>query len=443
MNMKNPLAGISRRKLLERTLFGTSLLGLRSLASGIPVSVLANPHSAPRDAAEAADAPAANPQYVILNSLGSGDPVNANVPGMFSDPNISHSPDPAMAPAPMTLSGQTHTAATPWTQLPQWVLDRTCFFHHGTYTVVHSDINKVLTLEAAVLHQEMLVSMLAANLAPTLGTVQNEPLTLAPSITYKGRPQPILPATALASLLTAPSGMLGQLQALRDADLHRLNDLYRTEGNAAQRAFIDKYATSQAQARNISGSLLSQLSAIKNNSAASQLTAAVTLIQMKVAPVIAVSIPFGGDNHTDVMFANETAQTVSGVANLGMLQSMLQAAGIEDSVSYMSLNVFGRTLTRTDGRDHNSNHHAMVIIGKPFKGSVVGGVETSGPNYLRAMSLNSTTGAGVASGAGDVPFAQTLAAAGKTVATGAGVSPAVINANITGGKPILGALAGT
>ena len=33
----------------------------------------------------------------------------------------------------------------------------------------------------------------------------------------------------------------------------------------------------------------------------------------------------------------------------------------------MSLNVFGRTLTRTAGRDHNQNHHCMVIVGKPFQ----------------------------------------------------------------------------
>jgi len=440
-NPRDPRTELSRRKLLERTLFGTGLLGLRSLASGIPVSILKNPHSAPRDLDAAADCPSANPQYVILNSLGSGDPVNANVPGMYEDPVISHPLDPTMAPAQMTLGGQTYTAATPWTQLPQWVLDRTCFFHHGTYTVVHSDISKVLTLEAAVLHQEMLVSMLSANLAPCLGTIQSQPITLAPEITYQGAPQPILPATALASLLANPSGMLGQLQSLRDADLNRLNAIYRAEGNAAQRAFLDQYALSQVQARNLSLSLLSQLSAIKNNSAASQITAAVTLIQMKVSPVVAISIPFGGDNHTDVNFASETAQTVSGVANIASLQAQLQAAGIADNVSYMSLNVFGRTLLRTDGRDHNQNHHVMVMIGKPFQGSVVGGVEPSGPNHLNAMSLNSTTGDGVPGGHGDVPFAQTLAAAGKTVAFGAGVDPAVIDANISGGKVIGGALA--
>ena len=39
-----------------------------------------------------------------------------------------------------------------------------------------------------------------------------------------------------------------------------------------------------------------------------------TLIQMKVTPVVAIHIPFGGDNHHDAALATETAQTVSGVA---------------------------------------------------------------------------------------------------------------------------------
>src|SRR5205823_12579843 len=53
----------------------------------------------------------------------------------------------------------------------------------------------------------------------------------------------------LASLLSSPAGPLGQVQKIRDADLDRLNDWYRQNGNPAQRAFIDRYALSQQQAR--------------------------------------------------------------------------------------------------------------------------------------------------------------------------------------------------
>ena len=140
MNKQNRL---SRRRILERTLLGTSLLGLRSLASGIPISVLKNPRSAPTTPELEAACIAKNPQYVILNSLGSGDPVNANAPGMYDDPAVSHPLDPTMAPAQMTIGGVQHTAATPWTQMPQWVIDRTCFFHHGTYTVAEDYTGKL------------------------------------------------------------------------------------------------------------------------------------------------------------------------------------------------------------------------------------------------------------------------------------------------------------
>ncbi len=432
---------VTRRDVLMKSLFGAGLLGLRSLASGIPMAVLANPRKALAAGGPGCASNAAA-QYIIFTSSGNGDPLNANVPGTFAFADISHSQDPLMAPTPMTLSGQAYTAAKPWAQgLPQTVLDRTCFFHHGTYTVVHPDIGKVLRLENAVSHQEMLVSLLAQNLAGCLGTVQSEPISMGPTLTYGGRPQPVLAPTALASLLAAPQGALGRLQALRDADLNRLNALYKAEGTAAQRSFLDRYATSQTQARNVSASLLSTLSAIKDNSPDSQATAALTLIRMNVSPVVGITIPFGGDNHTDTLLANETKQHVAGVQTIANLMAQLQATGMQDRVTFMSLNVFGRTLVNSDnGRNHHGDHHCMVLIGKPFKGTVVGGVEPKNNDY-RAQSIDSRTGAGVAGDKGDISFAQTLAAVGKTLGVATGVDPAVLDQNISGGAVVTGALA--
>ena len=54
--------------------------------------------------------------------------------------------------------------------------------------------------------------------------------------------------------------------------------------------------TSQQQARSIKQNLLDALDSIADNTANSQVTAAVALIQMNVSPVIAIHIPFGGDN---------------------------------------------------------------------------------------------------------------------------------------------------
>ena len=64
--------------------------------------------------------------------------------------------------------------------------------------------------------------------------------------------------------------------------------------------------TSEPQARNISQSLLGSLATIKDNTIDSQIMAAITLIQMKVSPVVAIHIPFGGDNHHDTGLAAET-----------------------------------------------------------------------------------------------------------------------------------------
>ena len=165
---------LSRRRVLLDSLFGAGMLGLRSLATGIPMAVLADP----RKASAAACNP--NAQYLLLSSSVNGDPVNANVPGMYSIPDIAHPADPAMAAAQLSLGGRMTTAATPWAQLPQPMLDRACFFHHGTYTVVHPDLGKVMKLQNFVSHQEMLVSLIASQLAPCLGTVQSEPLALGP-----------------------------------------------------------------------------------------------------------------------------------------------------------------------------------------------------------------------------------------------------------------------
>ncbi len=439
---------LSRRRLLLDTLFGAGWLGLRSLATGIPLAVLANPRRASAQTVGCSSNSTA--QYILFSSSEAGDPLNANVPGMYLIPDIAHPPDVAMAPAPLTLSGQAWTAATPWTQLPQAMLDRTCFFHHGTYTVVHPDLANVMSLQGFVSQHEMLVSLLSSQLAGCLGTVQSQPVALGPrsaseGLTVGGRPQPILSPSALASLLSSPGGPLGQIQQIRDADLDRLNDWYRQNGNSAQRAFIDRYALSQQQARSISESLLSSLAAIKDNSADSQVAAALILFRMNVSPVVSIHIPFGGDNHTDTALATESKQTVAGVTTIGNLWTQLNASGMQDRVTFATLNVFGRTLSAAkgngSGRTHHGDHHVAVLIGKPFKGGVVGGVEPASGDY-RATSIDAASGSAVAGGSGDVPFSETLSARGKTLGAGCGVSSTFLDASIRGGKVVAGAFAG-
>ena len=438
---------LSRRKLLMDSLFGAGWLGLRSLATGIPLAVLADPRKASAQTVGCAQNP--NAQYILLSSSDAGDPLNANVPGMYeAGLDIAHPADPLMAPAALTLAGHASTAATPWTQLPQAMLDRTCFFHHGTYTVVHPDLQKVMSLQGFVSHHEMLVSMLSTNLAGCLGTVQAEPIALGPrsageGITVGGRPQPILSPSALASLLASPGGALGRLQQIRDADLDRLRDWYAQNGNAGQKSFLDRYAISQQQARSISDSLLTQLAAIKDNEPDSQVQAAIILFQMNVSPVVSIHIPFGGDNHSDTALAGEVKAQVAGVATMANMWTALNAAGLQDKVTFATMNVFGRTLIakeNTNGRNHHGDHHVTIMMGKPFMGGVVGGVEMGRDDYI-ATSIDSASGGAVLKNSGDVPFSETLSAMGKTLGAGVGVDPEVLDLGIRGGKVVKGALA--
>jgi hypothetical protein len=435
---------VSRRQALMSALFGTGYLGLRALATGLPVSFLLNPRRA-LASTPALCADQSKAQYIIMATSGQGDPINANVPGTYLDPMITHSADPTMAAKTLTLSGQSYTAALPWTMLPQAVLDRTSFFHLMTDTPVHPREPDVLKLMGAVSDAEMLPSLLAKQLAPCLSTVQSQPITIgatSPSegLVYEGQALPIIPPLSLKATLANPSGPLTQLQPLRDQTLSQLSELYRNGASGAQRAYLDSLITSQQQVRNINQNLLNALSSIKDNSVAAQITAAVTLIQMKVTPVVAIHIPFGGDNHHDTALQTEAAQTVSGVGYIGALMARLASAGLQDQVSFMSLNVFGRTLgpANTDGRQHNPNHQVSIAIGKPFRGGVIGGLAPAAGDY-GSLAIDSKTGIGSSSG-GDIEPVDSLASFGKTVLTAVGVDPTVVTSSIMSGQVITAAL---
>jgi hypothetical protein len=431
----------NRRSILMSTLFGAGYVGLRALATGIPAAVLMKGPRAFADAAACVDRSKA--QFVILNTSGNGDPINANVPGTYDDARIAHSADPLMAATPMTLGGKPTKAALPWTQLPRSVLDRTSFWHVATNTPVHPKEPDVLRLMGATDKDEMLPSLLARQLAPCLGSVQAQPITLGASspsegLSFGGQALPIIPPLALKATLTSPSGPLAKLTTLRDQTLTELDALYRGGASAGQKQYLDALVASQGEVRNIRQDLLSSLSTIKDNGVASQITAAVALIQMNITPVIAIHIPFGGDNHNDAALANETRQTVSGVAAIGSLMQQLADAGLADQVSFVSLNVFGRTLgpSNTDGRNHNENHQVSIAIGKPFKAGIVGGIAPVANDY-GAVGIDPATGAA----GGSIPPTATLASFGKTVLAAMGADSATVNAAVTEGTVVTGALA--
>ncbi len=463
---------ISRRDALAAALFGGSMIGLRSLVTGLPVKLLLNPKKALADlTAQCTGDLNKGQQFIILQTSGLGDPMSCNAPGTYDDPitkidlsSLVH-PDaatfPAMAPTKMALGTQQYTAAGVWTQLGPGtgnanVLDRTSFCHIMTNTPVHPKEPQVLQLMGATQYAEMFPSILAKHLAPCLGTLQTQPISVGaatPSegLTFSGQALPTIPPTALSATLTnqknAPYTGMTNLISLRDSTLNDMYTWYKdsSQTTPAQKAYIDSMVTSQQQVRG--GSIQSQLGSlagIKANDNNGQITAAVALILMGVAPVIAVHFPFGGDNHADPGFTAEGTQTQSGMAAIVALMQALAANGLSDKVSFLSLNVFGRTMAayNTQGRQHNQFHQMSLMIGKPFKGGVIGGltaVDQNGTPVAQsgkplfdygALPFDSQTGAPMTSG-GDIQPVDSLASWGKTVLTAVGATSADVNTLIT------------
>lgn len=432
----------TRRQALLSGLFGAGALGLRALATGLPTWLLASPLAARENPPLCQGADPLAAQYLILVTSENGDPLNANVPGTYDSPDIYHSADFRMAPTAMTVGGLRTVAARPWATLDAAVLARTCFFHHGTYTINHGNHPKVLRLMGAVRRQEMLISLLAKNLAPCLGTIQTEPAVISPNlITYQGRVLPILSPPDLSALLSGPNTPLARLQRLRDADMDRLNALFKKEGTAAQRALLDEHALSQTQARSLSALLLDSLSGVKGSSRSDLNVTAAVLLKMNVAPVVTMSYSWGGDNHSDSGLASETTETVASVEAISNLWTRLREFGLQDRVTFVAQNVFGRTLSRkvrdANGRDHHGNHHCSVMIGSRIRSSLIGGVELKGIEF-EGQDISSQTGQGGAGG--DIAFADTLGAMGKTLGVAVGVNQSVLDDQITQGKVVKAAL---
>ena len=426
----------ARRRLLTQLLCGTGLVGLRSMATGLPISFLLNPNRA----AAAAPVCPTRPQFLIMSSSDAGDPVNCNVPGTYEDPKIYHTPAPEMAATPLVLAGNRTQAARPWSSLPQATLDRTAFFHHSPLAIGHGSMFRVQGLMGGTAGGEMAVTTFGKYLQPCLGTLQYQPISLgngdvsAELLTSGGTPLAGLSPTRLKTVLLPPSGVGLDLQKLRDRDLDALNKQLSRNGTAAARALLDQYALSQSQARNINQAFVNDLAALQDDSPDSQFKAAVILCQMKVTPVITVRMNFGADNHVDAGLAFETAQTVGALAALNNHMQNLASKSMQDQVTFASFNVFGRTLASDgSGRSHNAGHHTLVLAGANVRGGIVGGVVPGGGDYV-ASAIDSASG--MASGGGDIPFASTLGAAGKTLGAALGIDAAFLDANILLGKPV-------
>jgi hypothetical protein len=432
----------SRRGVLAAMATVGGGLILRSLATGLPAQILLNPLSA-----SAQDMPTG--KILILSSSSAGDPVNANVPGTYGLPNLFHSADPAMAATTLSLGGQSYTAAKPWADLPQTILDRSVFFHHATYTPVHGEMNRVQRMMDATEKNDMLVSLIARELGPTLGTVQHEPVSLGARggelLSSGGRILSNVAPLSVRQSLGGVDGPLKDLQTLRDKSIDKIYALYKEQGTPSQLKLLDAWSRSRDEVRAISTELITLLDTVDGNDQVNQARTAAVLAAMKISPVISLHLDFGGDNHTDAGFDNETTKHLSAIATLqGLIEQLDQlrtAGNLQNDVVFASLNVFGRTLKKkgTAGRDHHSGHHAMVLIGEGLNPGVVGGValNESGSEYI-AQSIDSSTG----EAGGDIPYEETLGAAGKTLAVALGIPEDRANQMLPPGKIVSSVLSG-
>ncbi len=434
----------TRRDMLEKALFGAGYAGLRALATGLPLAAFTRPLSAlAQEMTTCTAADKANAKFLILSTSASGDPMNANVPGTYAFPDMAHALDPGMARTDFKLGNQAVTAAQLWSTLPQWALDRTSFFHHATLTNNHANLPKVMKVMGMTARQEMMPSIFARHLAPCLGTVQTEPVSVGAGeiLTYNGRGLPNVPPTGLRDVLTRPKGTLATLQQLRDQTVDKIYGALKENGTPAQRAYLDSLAMSRRQARSLSDDLLGMLAGITTDTSAGQVLAAVALVRMNVAPVIAIRIDFGGDNHTDPdLMKSEVPAHATAMVRITALMEAVRQYGLEDKVVFAAQNVFGRTLKKlgTTGRDHWASHHVTVMMGKTIRPGVIGGLEPKSGDYY-ATPIDSVSGRGTPGG-GDIPFGETLASVAKTLGRAVGLPKALLDTQISGGKPVAAAL---
>jgi hypothetical protein len=344
----------------------------------------------------------------------------------------------SMTAGSVTIGGQAWTAAKPWTSLPKETLDRTVFFHHMTGTANHGELGRVLELFGSLRRGQWLPSYFAKNLQTCLSTVQKQPITIGgEQLSFDGQYLPKLTPTGLKAVLSAPQDLQAKLQTLRDDTLNQLTETLKQNRaqTTAERAYLDNMVLAQSDLRKMIGQVQSDLSTINGDDANNQVTAAALLIKMNVTPVVTIHLPFSGDNHADANFQNEATQTNNSVNAIKSLMSKLKTYGLEDKVTFATLNVFGRQFNEQNGRGHNASHSVSLMIGKAFKGAVVGGIVPGG----HAADIDSATGK--AAEGGDVPATDSLASVAKTLGRGLGLTDAQLDDQITSGVAMKSVLA--
>lgn len=424
----------TRREVLRHGLLGAGWVGLRAVATGLPIGLLLDPQRA--EALATSSSPKA--RFLVLSLSTCGDPLNANVPGSYSVADIVHPSDPRLAATTLSIAGRKHQGARTWQQLGQKLLDRTVFFHHATLKTSHPSLPELLRVSGELESAPMLF---AKELGPKLQTVSAEPLLIGVDevVTVGNRRLGSVRPTELRDALLGPGSPLPQLTSLREETLQRLTYLRKRTGNAAIGRVLDAQALSAKQAAQLGERLLADLRAIRSDQADGQVLAAAVAARLGMSPVLAIHIPFGGDNHFDSGLVKEAEETNSGVGHIANLWSKLGSYGMADRVCFAHFSVFGRTLRRygMQGRDHWPLHNAAILQGAPFRGGVVGGLIAQEGDY-GAVAIDSKTGQGQQ--AGDIAIADGQKSLLRTLGEGLGIGAQVLTAQLPDSKAVRSAL---
>ena len=99
---------ITRRQAITSHAVRNRLVGLRALATGLPTSFLLNPRRALAANAMPALHRADKAQYIIFNTSGGGDPINANVPGTYEIPTSPTAPTRRWRATPLRCGADAH-----------------------------------------------------------------------------------------------------------------------------------------------------------------------------------------------------------------------------------------------------------------------------------------------------------------------------------------------
>lgn len=430
----------TRRALLQAASASSSYLAMRSLATGLPASVLLG--GLPSD--EAIAQASTRPQYLLMALNHTGHPINNNCPGVYDNPfqGVYHNPQAKMAPKQVNIGNKSYRAAKPWQDLQNevpWLMDRISFIHHTTRTNIHSQYSGVMKLMGSSRgpngesnSPEFLPSMISSGLAPLHNTIQEPPLYLGgPNVDFAGQAIGRIRPNSLQNLFPSLNSTEKVIRELRDADLAKLNNALKNGASRKQKAWLDEHVRSQDELRQLDERLVAQFSNIRNASEEAAIDAAIIAFKLNITSAITIHIGFGGDNHNDQGLTTEANETVSGCKTMAHLFKALKKEGLQDDVTFASYGVFGRTMAKKgssgNGRDHNLHHHVSIIAGKHVKPSVIGGLQPVG-NDFGAMPINSRTGEGVANG--DIPLDESLESTAKTIAAATGIDSSYMRTRI-------------